>query len=91
MPNIKSAKKRVDIAARNRKVNVELKSRVRTLIKNCLKAAKAGEEEALKLALSLTFKTIDKGSKGSTYHKNKAARLKSRLVKKTRKYSEAAA
>ena len=82
MPNIKSAKKRVEIGERNRKVNIELKSKVRTLIKSSLRIAESGDEKAVIAAVAQVYKTIDKGAKGSTYHKNKAARLKSRLNKK---------
>lgn len=84
MPNIKSAKKRVEIGERNRKVNIELKSKVRTLIKSSLRTAEAGDEKAVIGIVAQVFRTIDKGTKGSTYHKNKAARLKSRLAKKVK-------
>lgn len=90
MPNIKSAKKRVEIGERNRKVNIELKSKVRTLIKSSLRTAEAGDEKAVVSAVAQVFKAIDKGAKGSTYHKNKAARLKSRLTKKVKAILETA-
>ena len=84
MPNNKSAKKRVEIGERNRQVNAKLKSKVKTLMKSCLRAAQSDGEKAATAALALAFKFIDKGAKGSTYHKNKAARLKSRLTKKVK-------
>jgi small subunit ribosomal protein S20 len=84
MPNIKSAKKRDEINARNNKKNTELKSKVRTLIKACLVAATSKDEKAIDEKLAKAYQAIDKASKGSTFHKNKAARLKSRLVQRIR-------
>ena len=84
MPNIKSAKKRDEINARNNKKNTELKSKVRTLLKACLVAASAKDEKSIQEKVALAYQAIDKASKGSTFHKNKAARLKSRLIKRVR-------
>lgn len=84
MPNIKSAKKRDEINARNNKKNTELKSKVRTLLKACLLAASSNDEKLIQEKVAKAYQAIDKASKGSTFHRNKAARLKSRLIKRIR-------
>jgi ribosomal protein S20 len=42
------------------------------------------DEKAIDEKLAKAYQAIDKASKGSTFHKNKAARLKSRLVQRIR-------
>ena len=51
MPNIKSAKKRVVISEKARQRNVAARSKMRTLIKNVIKAIIAGNKEDAKNAL----------------------------------------
>jgi small subunit ribosomal protein S20 len=87
MANNKSAKKRIEIAERNRLRNRSYKSTVRTLTKSFFqdleiyKASKNPEEkENLRKVLSLIYSLIDKGTKTNVFHKNTAARKKSRLV-----------
>ena len=59
-----------------------LKSTIRTFSKKAVAAAESGDsvnaEKYHKVAVSL----IDKAAKGSTLHKNTAARKKSRLAKR---------
>lgn len=77
MPRIKSAKKRVDVAERNRQRNIAVKSAVRTAIKKVFNATdSATREESLKQAYSLIDSAILKG----ILHKNTGARLKSRMA-----------
>ena len=66
VPNIKSAKKRVVISEKARQHNVAARSKMRTLIKNVLKAVESGDKEAAKNAFAV--------------HKNKVARHKSMLA-----------
>lgn len=78
MPRIKSAKKRVEVAERNRQRNVAFKSAIRTAMKKALTGAdQSAREESLKTAYSLIDKAILKG----VLHKNTGARYKSRLTK----------
>ena len=78
MPRIKSAKKRVDVAERNRQRNMAVKSAMRTAIKKVINAADAAaREEALKQAYSLIDSAILKG----ILHKNTGSRYKSRMAK----------
>ena len=77
---IKSGIKRVQIAERNRLRNVAVKSEVKTRIKQVVSAveAQADSKEAVLKAIS----TIDRAAKKGVIHHNKAARLKSRLMKR---------
>lgn len=77
MPRIKSAKKRVDVAERNRQRNIAAKSAIRTAMKKVLTGAdEATRAEALKQAHSLLDRAVLKG----ILHKNTAARYKSRVA-----------
>ena len=87
MANNKSAKKRIEITKRNRLRNRYYKSSVRTLIKTFFqklevyKASQNSEEkEGLKKTLSSIYSLIDKGTKKNIFHKNAAARKKSKLA-----------
>ena len=87
MANNKSAKKRIEITKRNRLRNRYYKSSVRTLVKTFFqnlevyKASQNSEEkEKLKKILSSIYSLIDKGTKKNIFHKNAAARKKSKLA-----------
>lgn len=76
MPNIKSAKKRVLVS----KVRQERNKAAKTQIKTVMKAARAeGATDETRLA---AVKRLDKAAGKGLIHKNKAARLKSRMAKK---------
>jgi small subunit ribosomal protein S20 len=81
MPNIKSAKKRMRSNAKKAGVNTLVTSSMRTAVKNFEKEAKAGNKEAASNNLNIAIQRIDKAMSSGKVHKNKAARLKSRLVK----------
>lgn len=87
MANNKSAEKRIDVNKRNRLKNRYYKSSVRTLIKTFFqnledyKVSKSPEDkEKLQKILSSVYSMIDKGTKKNVYHKNTAARKKSKLA-----------
>ena len=80
MANIKSAKKRVLIAEKNRLRNVALKSSIKTALKKVLELAKGEDKEALNAALSKAYQLCDKAVSKGILHKNTAARKKSRLT-----------
>ena len=87
MANNKSAEKRIEINKRNRLRNRYYKSSVRTLIKmffQDLEAYKVSpdpeQKEKLKKILNSTYSLIDKGTKKNVFHKNAAARKKSKLA-----------
>lgn len=77
MPRIKSAKKRVDVAERNRQRNVAMKSAIRTAMKKALNGELSAREEGLKQAFSLLDRAVLKG----VLHKNTVARYKSKIAK----------
>ena len=87
MANNKSAKKRVEIAKRNRLRNRYYKTSVRTLIKLFFKdlefyktSQTSEDKEKLKKILSSIYSLLDKGTKKNVFHKNTAARKKAKLT-----------
>jgi len=81
MPNIKSAKKRVLTSKRKEEENILVESRMKNSIKKLEKTVKEGNKEESQVILNTTLKNIDKAQNINIVHKNKAARLKSRLTK----------
>lgn len=81
MPNIKSAKKRVRSNAKKADVNTLVISSMRTAIKKFEKEVKANNKEEASNSLNVAVQRIDKAMSSGLVHKNKAARLKSRLTK----------
>ena len=86
MANNKSAKKRIQIAERNRLINKSYKSTVRTFTKktleNCAKYKKEPNEDNKNLVitcLNKTFSLIDKAVKKNVLHKNNGANKKSKI------------
>ena len=84
--NNKSAKKRIQIAERNRLINKSYKSTVRTLTKktleNCEKYKKEPNDENKNLvntSLNKAFSLIDKAVKKNVLHKNNGANRKSKI------------
>lgn len=75
----KSAQKRHRQSLKRRLMNRSRKSTIKTFTKKAIAAAAAGEDVAA--AQSKAESLIDKAAKGSTLHKNAAARKKSRLAK----------
>ena len=87
MANNASAKKRILINERNRLQNRFYKSSVRTLTKMFLKDLEVykisrdpNDKEKAQNRLNLVYSLIDKGSKRKVFHKNTAARKKSKLA-----------
>jgi small subunit ribosomal protein S20 len=81
MPNIKSAKKRMRSNAKKADVNTIVNSSMKTAIKKFEKDVKNGDKEAARNDLNIACQRIDKAMNSGLVHKNKAARLKSRLTK----------
>lgn len=88
MANIKSAKKRVLIAEKNRLRNVAFKSSIKTAVKNVFALAEGEDKEALAKAVSKVYQLCDKAVVKGVLHKNTAARKKSRLVKALNKLAK---
>lgn len=81
MPNIKSAKKRVRSNAKKADVNTLITSSMKTAIKNFEKNVVEGKKEEASNSLNIALQRIDKAHTAGLVHKNKVARLKSRLTK----------
>ncbi|AHE66406.1 30S ribosomal protein S20 [Legionella oakridgensis] len=79
MANIKSAIKRARQNIKRRQHNASARSMYRTFVKNVLKAVESGDKEAAKAAYTKAQPIIDKAAGTGLIHKNKAARIKSRL------------
>jgi len=82
--NIKSAIKRARQNIKLRQHNASARSMYRTYIKNVLKAVEAGDVEAARAAYAKVQPIIDKATGKGLLHKNKAARIKSRLSAKVK-------
>lgn len=79
MANIKSAIKRARQNVKRRQHNASARSMFRTYVKNVLKAIESGDQESARAAYSKAQPIIDKAAGKGLIHKNKAARIKSRL------------
>jgi len=84
--NNKSAKKRIQIAERNRLINKSYKSTLKTWTKktleNCEKYKKEPNDENKNLvntSLNKAFSLIDKAVKKNVLHKNNGANRKSKI------------
>ena len=98
MANNKSARKRIEIAERNRLHNRSYKAAMRTLMKRCLSAcadytnAPGDESKAsVKSSMSAAFSKIDKAIKVGAIHRNAGAHQKSRLSTAVKQAIEPAA
>lgn len=78
MPVTKSARKKMRQDKKRRLTNLKVINKLKRALKE---ARKKPTEENLKMAVSI----IDQVAKKKIIHKNKAARLKSRLAKKVKK------
>lgn len=81
MANIKSAKKRAKQAEKRRLQNMGQRSKMRTHIKNVIKAVEKGDKEAAVASYAAAVPVIDAMINKGIVNKNKAARHKSRLNK----------
>ncbi|MCR5054386.1 MAG: 30S ribosomal protein S20 [Lachnospiraceae bacterium] len=81
MANIKSAKKRILVAANRAERNKSIRSKVKTCIKNVETAVENKDKDAATAALHTATVEISKAAGKGIYHKNNAARKVSRLTK----------
>ena len=80
MANIKSAKKRILVIEKKTARNKAIKSRTKTETKKLIAAIKEGDKTKATELLKSTISQIDSASSKGIYHKNNAARKKSRLT-----------
>ena len=82
MPNIKSAKKRVQLSRVSNEKNKAAKSVLKTTLKKFDAALAEGNRDQADSAYKAAVKTIDESVKKGILHKNNAARKKSSLTLK---------
>lgn len=85
LANIKSAKKRIKVTAKKTLRNKMIKSFTKTVIKRVVAACEAKNAEEARAALVQAVAAIDKAASKGVYHKNNAARKKSRLARMVNK------
>lgn len=89
MPNTESAKRAMRKAERRRVKNKSQRSALKTMVKKVRTAAAGTDATASKDALGVVIKKLDQSAAKHLIHKNKAARLKSRLTKLVNKKAAA--
>ncbi|TBR40797.1 30S ribosomal protein S20 [Marinomonas agarivorans] len=82
MANSAGSKKRARQAIKRRAHNGSLRSMVRTYLKKVDAAIEAGNKEEAQTTFVAAISQLDKATNKGIYHKNKAARHKSRLSAK---------
>ncbi len=80
MPNIKSAKKRVNVIEVKTLQNKMVKTALKTSMKKFESAVAAGDKEAAAKAYTLAVKKLDSAAAKGIVHKNNAARKKSQYT-----------
>ena len=82
MPNMKNAKKRVKVIAKQSVTNNEYEASMKNAIKKVERAVANKDKEQATVCLGTAIKRIDKATKNNVISKNACARQKSRLTKK---------
>jgi small subunit ribosomal protein S20 len=80
MPIIKSAKKRVKVAAKAKARNARTKRTLREALKAFAKALEGGKSADIQKAQHEAVSALDTAAKKAVIHKNKAARQKASLA-----------
>jgi small subunit ribosomal protein S20 len=79
LPNIKSAKKSVKVISRRTERNQAVRSSVKTAFKKAVNSVASPEGET---NVRSAVRLLDKAATKGVIHKNKAARKKSRLMRR---------
>jgi small subunit ribosomal protein S20 len=82
LANIRSAIKRIRSSARKREHNQVFRSRARTYVNKARKLIAEGKIEEAREEVQLAIVALDKAAAKGIIHRNKAARSKSRLMKR---------
>ena len=83
-PRLASGRKRVRQDVKLNAANTSLRSKYRTAVKNVEKAVAAGDKDKAKDAFAKAQSIVDTVADKGIFHKNKAARDKSRLSSKVK-------
>ncbi len=89
-PRLASGRKRARQNVALNAANTSLRSKYRTAVKNVEKAVLAGDKEKAASAFALMQSVVDTVSDKGIFHRNKAARDKSRLSAKVKTLAQAA-
>lgn len=84
MPIIKSARKRVKVAASAKSRNARTKRNLRDALKSFTKAMSDGKAAEIAKAERAVISAIDTAAKKDIIHRNKAARQKSQISRKVK-------
>ncbi|MDO5087187.1 MAG: 30S ribosomal protein S20 [Comamonadaceae bacterium] len=90
-PRLASGRKRVRQDTKINAANTSLRSKYRTAVKNVEKAVATGDMEKVKTAFAWMQSVVDSVADKGIFHKNKAARDKSRLSAKVKALAQKAA
>ena len=90
-PRLASGRKRARQDVKLNSANTSLRSKYRTAVKNVEKAAASGDKTKAAEAFAKAQSIIDMVADKQIFHKNKAARDKSRLAAKVKALAQAAA
>ncbi|UJF24321.1 30S ribosomal protein S20 [Suttonella sp. R2A3] len=82
MANTVQARKRVKQAEKARARNASQRSSMRTAVKKVLRAVEANDKDSAQSAFNYASSLLDRAAQKNLIHKNKAARLKSRISAK---------
>jgi small subunit ribosomal protein S20 len=82
IPNIASAAKRLRQSEKRRGLNRSRKATLKRVVKQIRLHLEAGEKNEAAALIPQLSKAADKAARRNTIHKNRAARIKSRWVKK---------
>ncbi len=85
MPHSASAKKRHRQNLRNRERNRVVKSDIRSKVRKVLEAITSGDVAAAKEQFKGMTKSTDRAASTGTIHRNRAARIKSRISARIKK------
>lgn len=91
MPNSANAKRSLRKKEVRRERNTSQRSALKTFVKKVRTNASAAKVEDAQSALQVAIKKLDQAADKHLIHKNKAARLKSRLAKQVNKAAAAPA
>jgi len=91
LANTQSAIKRIRRSERRRRINQVHRSRARTYVKRTRALIAAGQIKEAEAAALQAVRSLDKAAERGIIHKNKAARSKSRLLKRLNQAKEAVA
>ena len=84
MPIIKSAKKSLRVSIQKKADNDLTRAKIKSALKAARLAIVAGDKD-VETKIAAAYKELDTAAKKNVVHKNKASRLKSRLMKKLAK------